>query len=148
MPKIEPYAAKDVYDPPMYSQAVKVTGTETVLFIAGQVAYGPEGAPMHAGDFKAQARAALQCLKAQVEAGGGTMANIVKVNTYLTDIRHRADYAPIREEFFGKKMPAHTLVAVAALALGSSILTVSIVRSDDTLGRMQSRRRIAPGDRL
>ena len=63
MPKIEPYAARGVYDPPMYSQAVKVTGTETILFIAGQVAYGPEGTPMHAGDFKAQARAALQCLK-------------------------------------------------------------------------------------
>jgi enamine deaminase RidA (YjgF/YER057c/UK114 family) len=79
----------------MYSQAVKVTGTETILFIAGQVAYGQEGAPTHAGDFKAQA-----------EAGGGTMANIIKVNTYLTDIWHRADYGPIREEFFGKKMPA------------------------------------------
>jgi hypothetical protein len=70
MRKIEPYAASSIYDPPMYSQAVKVTGTETMLFIAGQVAYGREGAPMHAGDFKAQARAALQCLKAQVEAGG------------------------------------------------------------------------------
>ena len=103
MPKIEPYAAPGVYDPPMYSQAVKVTGTETILFIAGQVAYGPEGTPMHAGDFKAQARAALQCLRAQVEAGGGSMANIVKVNTYLTDIRHRADYGPIREEFFGRR---------------------------------------------
>jgi enamine deaminase RidA (YjgF/YER057c/UK114 family) len=36
--EIEPYAAPGVYDPPMYSQAVKVTGTETILFIAGQVA--------------------------------------------------------------------------------------------------------------
>jgi enamine deaminase RidA (YjgF/YER057c/UK114 family) len=53
--EIEPYAAPGVYDPPMYSQAVKVTGTETILFIAGQVAYGPQGTPMHAGDFKAQA---------------------------------------------------------------------------------------------
>ena len=65
MPKVEQYAASGVYDPPMYSQAVKVTGTETILFIAGQVAYGQEGAPTHAGDFKAQARAALQCLEAQ-----------------------------------------------------------------------------------
>ena len=43
MLKTEPYAAPDVYDPPMYSQAVKVTGTGTIIFIAGQVAYGPEG---------------------------------------------------------------------------------------------------------
>src|SRR5215472_5517388 len=77
----------------------KVTGAETILYIAGQVAYDDNGNVAHAGDFKGQARATLQALKAQVEAGGGTMANIVKVNTYLTDIRHRADYAAIREEF-------------------------------------------------
>jgi len=53
---------------------------------------------------------------AQVGAGGGTIANIVKVNGYLTAIRNRADYGPIREGFFGKEMPAHTLVAATALA--------------------------------
>ena len=127
MPKIEPYAATSVYDPPMYSQAVKVSGAQTILYIAGQVAYTAEGGCAHPGDFKAQARAALQCLKAQVEAGGGTMANIVKVNTYVTDMRYRADYGPIREEFFGKKMPAHTLVAVAALAAPEFLIEIEAV---------------------
>jgi len=127
MPTIQPYAAKEVYDPPMYAQAVKVSGAQTILYIAGQVAYTAEGGAAHAGDFKGQARAALQCLKAQIEAGGGTMANIVKVNTYLTDIRHRADYGPVREEFFGKKMPAHTLVAVAALAQPEFLIEIEAV---------------------
>jgi 2-iminobutanoate/2-iminopropanoate deaminase len=127
MTKIEPYAAKGVWDPPMYSQAVKVAGAQTTLYIAGQVAYDDAGNAAHRGDFKAQARAALQALKAQVEAGGGTMKNIVKVNTYLTDIRFRADYGPIREEFFGKKMPAHTLVAVAALAQPEFLIEVEAV---------------------
>jgi len=127
MTNIEPYAAKNVWDPPIYSQAVKVTGAQTILYIAGQVAYGPDGGALHAGDFKAQARAALTALKAQVEAGGGTIADIVKVNTYLTDIRHRADYGPIREEFFGKKMPAHTLVAVAALAQPEFLIEIEAI---------------------
>jgi len=127
MPTIEPYAAPGVFDPPMYAQAVKVSGAETILYISGQVAYTAEGGAGHAGDFTTQAREVLQFLKAQVEAGGGTMANIVKVNTYLTDIRHRADYAPIREEFFGKKMPAHTLVAVAALALPGLLIEVEAI---------------------
>jgi enamine deaminase RidA (YjgF/YER057c/UK114 family) len=69
----------------------------------------------------------LQCLKAQVEAGGGTIASIVKVNTYLTDIRHRADYGPVRTEFFGAKMPAHTLVAVAALAQPEFLIEIEAV---------------------
>jgi enamine deaminase RidA (YjgF/YER057c/UK114 family) len=127
MATIQQYAAKGVFDPPMYSQAVKVTGAQTILYVAGQVAYDEAGHAAHRGDFKAQARATLQALKAQVEAGGGTMANIVKVNTYLTDIRFRADYGPIREEFFGKKMPAHTLVAVAALAQPEFLIEVEAV---------------------
>ena len=127
MAKIDKYCAASVYDPPGYSQGVRVTGAQAILFLAGQVAYGPDGSPLHAGDFRAQARAALQALKAQVEAGGGTMADIVKVNTYLTDIRHRADYGPVREEFFGKKMPAHTLVAVAALAAPEFLIEVEAV---------------------
>jgi len=127
MANIEPYAAKAVYDPPIYAQAVKIEGAQTLLYIAGQVDYDAEGHCAHPGDFAAQARAALQCLKAQVEAGGGTMASIVKVNTYLTDIRHRADYGPIRSEFFGPKMPAHTLVAVAALALPEFLIEIEAV---------------------
>jgi enamine deaminase RidA (YjgF/YER057c/UK114 family) len=127
MPTIEPYAAKGVWDPPMYSQAVKVSGGQTTLYIAGQVAYDAAGNAAHRGDFKAQAREALRALKAQVEAGGGTMKNVVKVNTYLTDIRFRADYGPIREEFFGKKMPAHTLVAVAALAQPEFLIEIEAI---------------------
>lgn len=127
MPNIQPYAAPGVYDPPMYAQAVKVSGAQTILYIAGQVAYGPDGSAAHPGDFKAQARAALQALKAQVEAGGGTLKDVVKVNTYLTDMRYRADYGPIREEFFGKKMPAHTLVAVAALAAPEFLIEIEAV---------------------
>jgi 2-iminobutanoate/2-iminopropanoate deaminase len=127
MATIQSYAATSVYDPPAYAQAVKVTGAQTILYIAGQVAYAPDGSAAHPGDFKAQARAALQALKAQVEAGGGTMASIVKVNTYLTDIRHRADYGPVRAEFFGSKMPAHTLVAVAALAQPEFLIEIEAV---------------------
>jgi enamine deaminase RidA (YjgF/YER057c/UK114 family) len=116
MASIQPYCAKAVFDPPTYAQAVKVTGAQTILFLSGQVAYDEKGNPAHRGDFAAQARAVFRAIQAQVEAGGGTLASVVKLNTYLTDIRHRADLIPVREEFFGKKLPASTLVAVSALA--------------------------------
>ncbi len=127
MATIQRYAAKGVWDPPTYAQGVKVTGAQTILYIAGQVAYDDKGGPAHRGDFKAQARAVFQAVKAQVEAGGGTMDSIVKINTYLTDIRHRADLVPIREEFLGKKSPASTLVAVAALAQPEWLIEVEAV---------------------
>jgi enamine deaminase RidA (YjgF/YER057c/UK114 family) len=55
------------------------------------------------------------------------MDNIVKINTYLTDIRYRADLVPIREEFLGKKAPASTLVAVAALAFPGWLIEIEAI---------------------
>jgi enamine deaminase RidA (YjgF/YER057c/UK114 family) len=127
MATIQPYCAKDVYDPPGYSQAIKVSGAQTILFLSGQVAYDEKGGPAHRGDFTAQARTVFQAVKSQVEAGGGTLANVVKLTTYLTDIRHRADLVPVREEFFGKKLPASTLVGVAALAHPDWLIEVEAI---------------------
>jgi 2-iminobutanoate/2-iminopropanoate deaminase len=124
---IERYAAREVFDPPTYSQAIKVTGAQTILFISGQVAYDDRGQPAHAGDFAAQARATYRAIQAQVEAGGGTLANIVKLNTYLVDVRHRTELAQIREEFFGKKGPASTLVGVTALAVPGWMLEIEAI---------------------
>ena len=127
MVQIEPYCATSVFNPPMYAQAVKVTGAQTMLFLSGQVAYDEKGGPSHRGDIAGQAREVFRAIKAQVEAGGGTLANVVKLNTYLTDIRHRADIVPVREEFFWKKLPASTLVGVAALAHPDWLIEVEAI---------------------
>jgi 2-iminobutanoate/2-iminopropanoate deaminase len=127
MPNIERYCAKGVFDPAAYSQAVKVSGAQTTLYLAGQVAYDEKGNPAHRGDFAAQARAVFQAVKAQVEAGGGTMQSIVKINTYVTDIRHRTELVAVREQFLGKKGPASTLVAVAALAHPDWLIEVEAI---------------------
>ena len=125
--KIERIAAKTVFDPPTYTQIMKVTGAETILLLSGQVDYNAQGGPGHPGDFAGQARATYAALKAQVEAAGGTMANVVKLTTYLVDIRHRNELAAIREEFFGKKGPASTLVGVTALAQPGWLIEIEAI---------------------
>jgi 2-iminobutanoate/2-iminopropanoate deaminase len=98
-----------------------------MLFIAGQLDYDDKGDCAHPGDFKAQVHAVLTALKAQVEAAGGTMQSIVKVNTYVTDMRFRADDASIPEKFFGRELPAHTTVAVIALGLPEFLVEVEAI---------------------
>ena len=129
MVEIEGYAAPSEYDPPSYAQVTKVTGAQTILFIADQVAYDDTGGPAHGRDFAAQARAVFRSLQAQtqVEAGGGTLANIVKITTFLTDIRYREELVPIREEFFGRKTPAATQVAVSALGRPEWLIEVEAI---------------------
>ena len=116
MPSIEKFSATGLFDPPTYSQGIKVTQAQTILFLSGQVAYTADGSPAFRGDFKAQARGAYEAIKALVESQGGTMASIIKITTYVTNMHYRVDLAPIREEFFGKKGPASTLVEIPRLA--------------------------------
>ena len=130
MVEIEGYAAPSEYDPPSYAQVTKVTGAQTILFIAGQVAYDDTGGPAHGRDFTAQARAAFRSLQAQaqaqVEAGGGTLAN--REDHHLPeDIQCREELVPIREEFFGKKTPAATQVAVSALGRPEWLIEVEAI---------------------
>jgi enamine deaminase RidA (YjgF/YER057c/UK114 family) len=68
------------------------------------------------GDFAGQARGAYEAIKQLVESQGGTMANVVKITTFLTDMRYRAELGAIRQEYFGTKGPASTMVQVSALA--------------------------------
>jgi 2-iminobutanoate/2-iminopropanoate deaminase len=116
MATIDKFCAAGVFDPSTYTQGIKVSQAQTILFLSGQVAYTADGGVACRGDFTGQARGAYAAIKAHVESQGGTMANIVKITTYLTDMRYRLDLAPIREEYFGKKAPASTLVQISALA--------------------------------
>ena len=116
MASIDKFCAAGVFDPPTYSQGIRVSQAQTILFLSGQVAYTAEGGVAYQGDFPGQARGAYAAIKAHVESQGGTMANIVKITTYVTDMKYRLDLAPIREEYFGKKGPASTLVEISALA--------------------------------
>jgi 2-iminobutanoate/2-iminopropanoate deaminase len=116
MATIEKFCAPGVFDAATYSQGIRVTQAQTILFLSGQVAYTPEGGVACRGDFTGQARGAFAAIKALVESQGGTMASIVKITTYVTDMRYRADLAPVREEFFGKRAPASTLVEIPQLA--------------------------------
>jgi enamine deaminase RidA (YjgF/YER057c/UK114 family) len=127
MVKIEKVAAKSVYDPPTYSQAIRVTGAQTVVFVAGQVPYDKKGGAAHPGDFKAQAREVFRSVVAQVKAAGGSVQSIVKINSYVSDIRYRADFTTIRQEVFAGTLPASTLVQVVALAHPAFMIEVEAI---------------------
>jgi enamine deaminase RidA (YjgF/YER057c/UK114 family) len=127
MANIQKLTAAGVYDPPGYSQAIKVTGAQTIVYLAGQVAYDKDGGAAHPGDFTAQARTVFGCIKSLVEAAGGTLANVVKLNTYVTSVKYRPEFRTVRNEFFGERGPASTMVEVSALAHPDYLIEVEAV---------------------
>jgi enamine deaminase RidA (YjgF/YER057c/UK114 family) len=113
--EIQTVVAKGVFNAPAYSQAVKVTGAQALVFLAGQVALDEQGEPAHRGDFKAQAHSVLDAVKRLVEASGSSIDRIVKLTVFLTDARYRPEFGPIRDAFFGGKVPPLAVIEVGAL---------------------------------
>jgi len=95
-----------------YSQAVKVGN---FLFISGQIPITPETGELIPGDIKAQTRQVLENIKAIVEAAGGSLNNIVKVNVYLKDMNDFQAMNEVYAEYFGESKPARAAVEVARL---------------------------------
>src|SRR3989442_14144054 len=87
-----------------------------MLSTPAQLPYDAKGGVKHRGAFKAQAGAVFAAIQALGEAGGATLDHVVKITTYVTDVRYRLDFRSVREEFFGAKGPASTMVEVSSLA--------------------------------
>jgi 2-iminobutanoate/2-iminopropanoate deaminase len=88
-----------------------------ILFVSGLTAHNSEGKLVGGADAAAQTRQILVNLKRVLETAGATMADVLKVTVFLTDINDRAAINPVRQELFGSARPASTLIEVSRLAL-------------------------------
>jgi 2-iminobutanoate/2-iminopropanoate deaminase len=95
-----------------------------LLFISGATAGGTDAAH---GTAAQQAEAVLKKLSHILQAEGATLANVVKVTVFVTDMQERAEIAKVREQYFQGVSPASTLVQVAALAAPNLKLEIEAV---------------------
>ncbi len=86
----------------------------SLLFVAGQVPFDLEGNLVGSG-IAEQTRAALQNVQAIVEAAGAMLADVVKVNVYLTDLENFAAMNEVYRTFFTEPFPARTTVQAGLL---------------------------------
>jgi len=100
-----------------FSEAVTVTGPGKMIFLAGVGAEDENGAPgtiRHKGDFDGQCKYAYDKIKRLLDKHGATLADVVKMVSYLTDVRNQPDYGKCRVEAFGSHpLPAHTLLTIS-----------------------------------
>ena len=103
-----------------YSQAVAIDQSDgRTVWISGQIGLDPITGQMVSDDFDAQARQVFQNLSAIAQAAGGSLADIVKLTLYLTDLGEFAKANAIMAELFPKPFPARSAVGVAALPKGA-----------------------------
>lgn len=101
-----------------YSQAVKVGHT---VYLSGQIPLVPETMALVDGDIAAQITRVFDNLKAVAEAAGGSFADIVKLNVFLTDLAHFPVVNEIMGQYFQAPYPARAAIGVAALPKGATV---------------------------
>lgn len=96
-----------------HGYAVEIGGAR-LIFVTGQIAVGTDGNVV-SEDVAIQTRFVLERIASILSAAGASMADVVKVQIFLTDIGDFSVVSPVRNEFLGDARPVSTLVEVSSL---------------------------------
>lgn len=112
-----------------FAEAVTVTGPGKWIFLAGVGAEAEkDGSILHVGDFAAQCNYAYEKIGKLLAAHGATMADVVKLVTYVVDIRDRDMMNKCRAAAFkGGPLPVHTFLAISGLARPGMLVEMDVI---------------------
>lgn len=112
------YRAESVTASGPYSHAVDA---DPFVYLSGQTAMNSEAGENLQGNIAEQTKRCFKNLTEVLEAANLTHDDVVKVNVYLTDMKHFSDMNEVYKTFFNEPYPARTCVAVSALPLGAEV---------------------------
>jgi len=110
-----------------YSQAVKVGDT---VYISGQIPLVPETMEMVSDDIRLQIHQVFKNLQAVAEAANASLAEIVKLSVFLTDLSHFPVVNEVMAEYFQQPYPARAALGVAALPKDSGVEMDAVIVCD------------------
>ncbi|HEX3952512.1 MAG TPA: RidA family protein [Stellaceae bacterium] len=111
----------------VFSHATMIEAKGRLVFISGMVAALPDGTIAGIGDIEVQTRQVCENLKAAVEAAGGTMDDICRVDVYIRNMEQFAGIHKIRREYFKEPLPASTMVEVTKMTSPDALIEISAI---------------------
>jgi enamine deaminase RidA (YjgF/YER057c/UK114 family) len=105
---------------------VVVVEARKTIFVSGQLARNAKGEVVGQGDMRAQIRQTGENIKAALAAAGATLQDVVKTNTYVTDIEEFFKHTDVRMEYFGA-LPTSTTVEVRRLAHPDLLVEIEVI---------------------
>lgn len=101
-----------------YSQAVRAGDT---VYLSGQIPLVPATMELVGDSIEAQTRQVFENLAAVAAAAGGSLADVVKLTVYLTDLDHFATVNEVMASYFAEPYPARAAIGIAALPRGAAV---------------------------
>lgn len=110
-----------------FAQATVVEAKGRLVFISGMLAKGQDGRMVGPGDITAQTRQVCENLKAAVEAAGGTLEDICRVDVYIRNMEHFPQIHAVRREYFPGAPPASTMVEVTKFTTPDALIEINAI---------------------
>ena len=111
-----------------YSQAIRVGNT---VYLSGQIPLDPQSGQVVSDQIEQQVRQVFSNLSAVATAAGGTLADIVKLNVYLTDLANFPVVNSVMAELFKPPYPARAAIGISSLPRGVSVEIDGILCLED-----------------
>ena len=111
----------------VFSQATTVEASGRFVFVSGMTARQPDGTIVGVGDVRAQTRQVCENVKSAVEAAGGTLADVCRVDVYVRNMEDFAKIHEIRAQYFTEPLPASTMVEVSKLAHPDYLIEINAI---------------------
>lgn len=111
----------------VFSHATAIEARGRLIFISGMVARRADGTMAGIGDIEAQTRQVCENLKAAIEAAGGTMDDICRVDVYIRNMEQFAGIHKVRAEYFKEPLPASTMVEVTKMTSPDALIEISAI---------------------
>src|SRR6185437_8277080 len=110
-----------------FSQATMIEARGRMVFISGMTARRADGTMAGIGDPEAQTRQVCENLKAAIEAAGGTMDDICRVDVYIRNMEHFDKIHKARRDYFKAPAPASTMVEVCKMTSPEALIEISAI---------------------
>jgi len=110
-----------------FSQAIAIEAKGKLVFISGMTARKADGTIAGIGDIEAQTRQVCENIKAAVEAAGGTMDDVCRVDVYVRNMEHFDKIHKVRREYFKSPAPASTMVEVSKFTSPDYLIEINAI---------------------
>lgn len=127
MPKTNVVSPKLAKPNGHFAQATVVEARGRLLFISGMTARKADGTIAGIGDVSEQTRQVCENLKAAVEAAGGTLDDIARVDVYIRNMEHFPAIHKVRQEYFKGTPPASTMVEITKMTSPEYLIEMNAI---------------------
>lgn len=128
MTEVERYKPDGIAPPSgVWSPIVVVKNPGSLVFLSGFTSRDKDGNVHGIGDIKAQTRRVCELLELSMKSAGGTLADIVRVDVYVRDIKQFSAIHEVRREFFPNNAPTSTMVEVSRMVDERSLIEINAI---------------------